>query len=247
MKNKSKVIVIMPAYNAERTLERTYSEIPKEYVDEIILVDDASRDNTVEIAKKLGLHVIIHSENRGYGGNQKTCYGNALKRGVDIVVRVHPDYQYDPAALPEMVNIIDNKKADIVFGSRMLYRHDALDGGMPLYKFFSNIFLTKMENLVFRLNLSEYHTGLRAYSREVLESINFLSCSDNFVFDTQIVALAVKSGFRIAEVPIRTRYHNDSSSISFLDSVEYGLSTLKVLWHFKMEKGIYENHKNRKS
>lgn len=232
MKNKSKVIVIMPAYNAERTLERTYSEIPKEYVDETILVDDASRDNTVEIAKKLGLHVIIHSENRGYGGNQKTCYGNALKRGADIVVMVHPDYQYDPAALPEMVNIIDSKKADIVFGSRMLYRHDALNGGMPLYKFFSNIFLTKIENLVFRLNLSEYHTGLRAYSQRFLSSIDFKSLSDGFVFDTEIIAEAVKGGFEIAEVPIKTRYLDDSSSISFRDSIEYGLRTIRVLYDY---------------
>lgn len=232
MKRMSKVIVVMPAYNAERTLERTYNEIPKEYADEFILVDDASKDRTVEIAKRLGLEVIIHSENRGYGGNQKTCYTNALKKGADIVVMVHPDYQYDPAALPEMVKIIDNGEADIVFGSRMIFKRDALKGGMPLYKFFSNIFLTTLENVVFKLNLSEYHTGLRAYSKEVLQSVDFLSLSDGFVFDTEIIAKAVRSGFKIAEVPIKTRYLDDSSSISFGDSVEYGLRTLEVLFDY---------------
>lgn len=247
MKKMSKVIVVMPAYNAERTLQKTYNEIPKECVDEFILVDDASRDRTVEIAKRLGLEVIIHSENIGYGGNQKTCYTNALKKGADIIAMVHPDYQYDPAALPEMVKIIDSGEADIVFGSRMIFKRDALKGGMPLYKFFSNIFLTTLENVVFKLNLSEYHTGLRAYSRRVLQSIDFHPCSNNFVFDTQIVALAVKLGFKIAEVPIKTRYHNDSSSISFFDSVVYGLSTLKVLWLFMRKKGIFEKQEYKGS
>lgn len=232
MERKSKVVVIMPAYNAERTLEKTYNEIPKDYVDEIILVDDASKDRTVEIAKKLGLEVIVHGENRGYGGNQKTCYTNALKRGADIVVMVHPDYQYEPAPLPDMVRLIDNGEADIVFGSRMIYRRDALKGGMPLYKFLSNIFLTKLENMAFGLSLSEYHTGLRAYSKKVLNSIDFHSLSDGFVFDTEIIAQAVKGGFKIAEVPIKTRYLDDSSSISFRDSVEYGLRTLKVLYNY---------------
>lgn len=231
-KKKSRVIVIMPAYNAERTLEKTYNEIPKEYVDEIILVDDASQDRTVEIAKKLGLEVIIHPKNKGYGGNQKTCYVNALRMGADIIVMVHPDYQYDPAALPDMVKIIDNGEADIVFGSRMIHRRDALRGGMPLYKFISNIFLTKLENITFGLSLSEYHTGLRAYSSRFLNRVNFLSLSDGFVFDTEIITKAVKEGFKIAEVPIRTRYLNDSSSISFTDSVEYGLRTLKVLYDY---------------
>jgi glycosyltransferase involved in cell wall biosynthesis len=229
---KNKVIVIMPAYNAEHTLEKTYAEIPKYCIDEIILVDDASRDRTVEVAKRLGLEVMVHSENKGYGGNQKTCYANALKRGADIVVMVHPDYQYDPAALPEMVSIIESGKADIVFGSRMFYKQDALKGGMPLYKFFSNIFLTKMENLTFRLNLSEYHTGLRAYSKRFLSLIDFSTLSDGFVFDTEIIAQAVRRGFKVAEVPIKTRYLDDSSSISFGDSVEYGLRTLKVLFDY---------------
>lgn len=229
---KSKVIVIMPAYNAERTLEKTYNEIPKEYVDEIILVDDASKDRTVEIAKRLELQVIVHSANRGYGGNQKTCYENALKKGADIVVMVHPDYQYDPSALPAMVRIISDGEADIVFGSRMIKKQDALKGGMPLYKFISNILLTKLENMAFGLSLSEYHTGLRAYSKRFLSSVDFSVLADGFVFDTEIVAQAVKKGFKVAEVPIKTRYLDDSSSISFADSVEYGLRTLKVLFDY---------------
>jgi glycosyltransferase involved in cell wall biosynthesis len=224
----------MPAYNAEQTLEKTYNEIPKGYVDEIILVDDASRDRTVEIARSLGVEVIVHKKNRGYGGNQKTCYANALEKGADIIVMVHPDYQYDPSVLPDMVKIIDNKEADIVFGSRMIHKLDALKGGMPLYKFISNIFLTALENMVFGLRLSEYHTGLRAYSRKLLKRVDFNSLSDGFVFDTEIIAWAVKLGFKIAEVPIKTRYQHDSSSISFSDSVEYGLRTLKVLWDFKL-------------
>lgn len=232
MTRKSKVIVIMPAYNAERTLEKTHSEIPKEYVDEIILVDDASKDRTVEIARGLGLGVIVHSENKGYGGNQKTCYANALKKGADIVVMVHPDYQYDPSGLAELIEPIESGRADIVLGSRMYYKKDALKGGMPLYKFISNIFLTKLENMTFGLSLSEYHTGLRAYSRSFLSTIDFIKLSDGFVFDTEIIAAAVKGGFRIAEVPIKTRYLDDSSSISFRDSVEYGLRTLKVLYDF---------------
>lgn len=229
---KPKVIVIMPAYNAERTLEKTYSEIPKACVDEIILVDDASKDRTVEVARKLNLHVVVHEKNKGYGGNQKTCYSKALEKGADIIVMVHPDYQYDPAALPELIKPIQNKETDIAFGSRMFYRKDALKGGMPLYKFVSNIFLTKIENFAFGLSLSEYHTGLRAYSSRFLRSVNFLSLSDDFVFDTEIVAHAVRHGFKISEVPIKTRYQDDSSSISFLDSVEYGLKTIKVICNY---------------
>ncbi len=235
MKN-SKVIVIMPAYNAEHTLEKTYNEIPKEYVDDIIVVDDASRDKTVEVAKKLNLHVIAHKENKGYGGNQKTCYTNALKKNADIVVMVHPDYQYDPAALPALIKPIDNKEVDIMLGSRMYYKKNALKGGMPLYKFISNIFLTFVENVTFKLRLSEYHTGLRAYSRKFLSSIDFVSLSDGFVFDTEIIAEAVKKDFEIGEAPINTRYLDDSSSISFKDSVEYGLKTLRVLLHYKKHK-----------
>lgn len=228
----SKVIVIMPAYNAGQTLEKTYDEIPKECVDEIILVDDASKDGTVEVARRLGIEVIAHSQNKGYGGNQKTCYTNALKRGADIIVMVHPDYQYDPSHLRELIEPIKKGEAEIVLGSRMFYRKDALKGGMPVYKFLSNIFLTKMENITFGLSLSEYHTGLRAYSQKFLRSIDFLSLSDGFVFDTEIIAEAIKKEFKIAEIPIKTRYLDDSSSISFKDSVEYGLRTLRVLYDY---------------
>src|SRR3989344_540823 len=163
-KKNHKTIVVMPAYNAAATLEKTYHEIPKEYVDDIIIVDDASHDNTVEIAKKLNLDILVHPHNRGYGGNQKTCYDYALKKGADIVVMVHPDYQYDPAIITNLIAPIKEGAADIMLGSRMVFKKNALRGGMPLYKFIANIILTKMENLVFRLHLSEYHTGLRAYS-----------------------------------------------------------------------------------
>lgn len=227
-----KVIVVMPAYNAEQTLEKTYNEIPKGCVDEIILVDDASKDRTIEVAGKLGIEVVAHGKNKGYGGNQKTCYLNALKKGADIIAMVHPDYQYDPSHLRDLVEPIKKGEADIVLGSRMFYRKDALRGGMPMYKFFSNIFLTRMENITFGLSLSEYHTGLRAYSQKFLRSVDFLSLSDGFVFDTEIIAEAVKGGFKIAEIPIKTRYLDDSSSISFRDSVKYGFKTLKVLYDY---------------
>jgi glycosyltransferase involved in cell wall biosynthesis len=227
-----KVIVIMPAYNAERTLEKTYNEIPKDCIDGIILVDDTSKDGTVEVARRLGIEVIVHSQNKGYGGNQKTCYTNALKRGADIIVMVHPDYQYDPSHLRDLIQPIKKGEAEIVLGSRMFYRKDALKGGMPVYKFLSNIFLTKLENITFGLSLSEYHTGLRAYSQKVLRSIDFISLSDGFVFDSEIIAEAVKREFKIAEIPIKTRYLDDSSSISFKASLKYGLKTLKVLYDF---------------
>lgn len=235
--NKPKVIVIMPAYNAERTLEKTYREIPRDYVDEIILVDDASKDHTVEIARKLCLEVIVHSKNKGYGENQKTCYINALNRGADIVVMVHPDYQYDPAAVPHLIKPIADGEVDIMLGSRMYYKRDALKGGMPIYKFISNIFLTTLENIVFGLSLTEYHTGSRAYSRRFLNSIDFLALSDGFIFDTEIIANAVRSGFKIGEVPIKTRYQGDSSCISFRQCIEYGLKTLKVLYNYRFGKG----------
>lgn len=232
MDERGKVIVVMPAYNAERTLKKTYDEIPKECVDEVILVDDASQDNTIGAAKQLGIEVIAHEKNKGYGGNQKTCYKNALKRGAAVVVMVHPDYQYDPSSIPQMIKPILNKDVDIMFGSRMIHKRDALKGGMPLYKFISNIFLTTLENIVFKRSLSEYHTGLRAYSRKCLELIDFDVLSDGFVFDTEIIAEATKLKFKIGEVPIKTRYLDDSSSISFRASVKYGLKTLKVLYDY---------------
>lgn len=241
MPDKHKVIVVMPAYNAERTLERTWRDIPKDYVDEIILVDDRSKDKTVEAAKRIGIQVMRHEINKGYGGNQKTCYKIALEKGADIIIMVHPDYQYDPSVIPELILPLKNKEADIMLGSRMIHKRGALKGGMPVYKFISNIFLTTCENIVFGLRLSEYHTGLRAYRREFLESINFFSYSDGFVFDTEVIAEAVKKGFKIGEVPIPTRYLDDSSSISFRHSVEYGLRTLGVLGRF-----LAKNHKLNK-
>ncbi len=236
MMGSSKIIVVMPAYNAERTLEKTYREIPKEYVDEIILVDDLSHDKTVEVAKKLGLHIIQHAVNRGYGGNQKTCYDAALSRDADIVVMVHPDYQYDPSVIPALIDPIRKEKVDIMLGSRMVHRLDALRGGMPPYKFFSNIFLTFCENFVFGRHLSEYHTGLRAYSRRFLKSINYHTYSDNFVFDTEIISDAVRQKFKIGEAAIKTRYQVDSSSISFKASIVYGFMTLNVLRKYLVSK-----------
>jgi glycosyltransferase involved in cell wall biosynthesis len=232
-KGKPKVIVVMPAYNAERTLKKTYYDIPKDYVDEIILVDDASKDRTAEIAGELGLEVIVHSKNKGYGGNQKTCYTNALNKNAGIIVMVHPDYQYDPSVLPHLIKPILEGERDIMLGSRMVYKKNALKGRMPLYKFISNIFLTKLENIVFGLSLSEYHTGLRAYNARVLQSINFLAFEDGFVFDTEMIANAVKFGFRIGEVPIRTRYEDDSSTISLRQCIEYALKTFRVLYNYK--------------
>lgn len=235
--HKSRVIVVMPAYNAQETLLKTYSEIPMKFVDEVILVDDASSDRTVEVAKRMGLCVVEHKKNTGYGGNQKTCYSHAMQKNADIVVMVHPDYQYDPSSVPQMIELIESGAADIVLGSRMYYKKDALKGGMPLYKFISNIFLTTMENLVFLRGLSEYHTGLRAYSRDFLQSLDMSRFSDGFVFDTEIIAEAVKQDRKISEVPIKTRYLDDSSSISFKDSVIYGLKTLAVLMKYLKDKG----------
>ncbi|MBI2026979.1 MAG: glycosyltransferase family 2 protein [Deltaproteobacteria bacterium] len=240
MNTKPNVFVVMPAYNAERTLEKTYREIPKSNVTKIIVVDDKSMDHTVDVAKHLGLEVIVHEKNLGYGGNQKTCYDAALSQGADIVVMVHPDYQYDPSVLPQMIEAIQNGQADIMFGSRMLLKKDALAGGMPLYKFCSNIFLTFFENLVFRRRLSEYHTGLRAYSRHFLKHICYHDYSNGFIFDTEIVASACHHGFKIGEVAIKTRYQQDSSSISFKDSIVYGLLTLNVLRKYLLKKRKHE-------
>lgn len=231
-----KTIVVMPAYNAERTLERTYKDIPRECVDEIILVDDCSKDNTVEVARKMGIKVIQYPHNKGYGGNQKTCYAVALEKGADIIIMLHPDYQYDPSVIPRLIAPIKDKEVDIMFGSRMINKRGALRGGMPMYKFISNIILTILENRVFGLRMSEYHTGFRAYSRKFLESIDLNSFSDGFVFDTQVIAEAVKKGFKMGEISIVTRYLDDSSSVSFKHSVGYGLRTLKVLWEFLLNK-----------
>jgi glycosyltransferase involved in cell wall biosynthesis len=219
----------LPAYNAARTLIRTYRDIPKDAVDDIILVDDASQDDTVDIARLLNLKVIIHEKNLGYGGNQKTCYGAALERGADIVVMVHPDHQYDPTLIPQMVAPIQKGEADCVLGSRMLEKGSASAGGMPVYKQIGNRVLTLLENVILGQHLSEYHTGYRAYSRKLLTSIPFARNSNNFVFDTEIIIQLVVAGFRIKEIPIPTRYFAHASSVDFLRSVQYGLGILRRL------------------
>jgi glycosyltransferase involved in cell wall biosynthesis len=224
-----KVIVVMPAYNAELTLEKTYRDIPQGVVDEVILVDDASKDRTVEIARELGIITIVHPENRGYGANQKTCYREALRRGADIIVMIHPDYQYDSALTPELIRPIEDGRADIVLGSRIRTRKECLEGGMPLYKYISNRFLTLIENIVLGQNLSEFHTGFRAFSREVLEKVPFYRNSDDFVFDTEILVQAVHFGFRIDEISVPTRYFKEASSVNFIQALIYGVKTLLTL------------------
>jgi len=236
MYRAKKVIVVLPAYNAEKTLEQTYKDIPKKLVDEIILVDDCSTDNTVEIAKKLKIKTITHKKNKGYGGNQKTCYDAALKDGADIVVMIHPDYQYDPKILEDMIFPIATNRVKAVFASRFLYARDPLKGGMPLYKYISNRFLTFIENVILRTNLSEFHTGYRSYSKELLKSINYRQLSDNFVFDTQIIIKIILNKFRIREVPVETKYFKDASSIGFWPSVVYGLSILRELCKYILTK-----------
>jgi len=236
MKRRAKkVIVIMPAYNAEKTLEKTVSDIPKDWVDEIVLTDDCSQDGTVELAKKLGLRVFVHDKNLGYGANQKTCYLEALKLGGDIMVMVHPDHQYDPKVIPQLIQPILDEECDAVFGSRML-GGKPIEGGMPKWKYLANIFLTALENAVFYMYLTEYHSGLRAYSRRYLETVNFQLNSNDFVFDSEIIAQGVIHKMRIKEIPIETRYFEEASQIGFWSSVVYGLSILKTLVKFKLHK-----------
>jgi glycosyltransferase involved in cell wall biosynthesis len=221
----------MPAYNAGRTLRMTYEQLPKEAVNLVILVDDGSTDQTLEIARELGLEIFVHNRNYGYGANQKTCYTEALRAGADVVVMVHPDYQYDPTLLPQMIEPIQRGHADIVLGSR-LKAGLALAQGMPWWKFVANRVLTWLENVVFGLRLSEYHTGYRAFRREVLETVNFTANSDGFIFDQEIVAQAVAARFRIAEIAVPTRYFAEASSASFFDSSVYGLRVLSVLFWY---------------
>jgi glycosyltransferase involved in cell wall biosynthesis len=227
MKAQPKVVVVMPAYNAGSTLRLTYEELPKESVNLVILVDDGSKDRTLEIARELGLEIFVHDKNYGYGANQKTCYTEALKAGADIVVMVHPDYQYDPTLVPQMIEPIVKGEADVVLGSRLKGGGSAIAQGMPWWKFIANRFLTGVENSCFGLRLSEYHTGYRAFSREVLEAVNFRMNSDGFVFDQEIVAQVVATGFRIAEIPVPVRYFPEASSASFGASCVYGF---KILW-----------------
>lgn len=229
---RKKVIVVMPAYNAEKTLVKTYEDLPKDFVDEIILVDDASRDRTADTSKRLGIKTFVHKKNLGYGANQKTCYAEALAHNADIVVMVHPDYQYDPTLLPEIIAPILNEIADVVLGSRMLIKGAALKGGMPFYKYVGNKILTGIENLALFLNLSEYHTGYRAFSSKVLKNVPFINNSDKFVFDTDIIIQIRVAGFRIKEVPIPTRYFKEASSVDFKQSILYGLRILGRLSEF---------------
>lgn len=226
---KHKIIAVLPAYEAERTLERTLNDIPSDWVDEIVLVDDASPDGTVAAAVRLGLHPIVHEKNTGYGGNQKTCYAEALRRGADVIIMIHPDHQYDPLLVPEMVLPILRGDADVVFGSRMLWRGGAKRGGMPWWKRIANTALTALENVVLGLRLSEYHSGFRAYSRKVLETIPFQKNSDNFVFDTEFIIQLKVHGFRIREIPIPTRYFKDAHTVGFRAGVRYGLGILRAL------------------
>ncbi len=231
-----KVVVVLPAYNAEQTLERTFRDIPREVVAEVILVDDASRDRTVEIARALGITTICHEENRGYGANQKTCYREALARGADIVVMVHPDYQYDARVIPAMASFLRLGICDAVFGSRVRTRRETREGGMPLWKYVANRLLTITENVVLGQNLGDAHTGLRAYTREVLETIPYQANSDDFVFDSQVISQLVHFGFRIGDVPVPTRYFREASSINFRRSLRYGLGTLGVLGRFLLQR-----------
>jgi glycosyltransferase involved in cell wall biosynthesis len=228
MTGKPKVVVVMPAFNAGKTLRMTYAELPRDLVDLVILVDDGSSDETIQVARELGLELFVHNRNYGYGANQKTCYREALRAGAEIIVMVHPDYQYDPTLLPQIVGPIQHGEADVVLGSRLL-GGDPMKQGMPWWKFISNRFLTWVENKVFGLRLAEYHTGYRAYSRAALESVNVEMNSDNFIFDQEIMAQFVENRCRIDEVPVPTRYFPQASSASFFQSSVYGLSILWLL------------------
>ncbi len=230
-----KVVVVMPAYNAEKTLKQTYDEIPHDIVDEVVLVDDASRDHTAEVAQRLGLRTIIHPENRGYGANQKTCYATALSLGADIVIMLHPDYQYTPKLITAMASLIAEGLFDCVLGSRIL-GVGARKGGMPLYKYISNRALTFIQNILLQYKLSEYHTGYRAFSRKVLESLPFDKNSDDFVFDNQMLSQIIYAGYSIGEISCPTRYAADSSSINLSRSIVYGLGVLKTSVLFRLNR-----------
>ncbi|MFN4255813.1 MAG: glycosyltransferase family 2 protein [Saprospiraceae bacterium] len=234
-----KVVVVLPAYNAAKTLEKTYREIPFDLVDEVVLCDDHSRDNTAELGRSLGIrHVIVHEKNKGYGGNQKSLYNKALEIGGDIVIMLHPDYQYTPKLIPSMVNIIGEDLYPVVLGSRILGM-GARRGGMPLYKYVFNRLLTFSQNLLIHYKLSEYHTGYRAFSREVLQTINYNHNSDDFVFDNEMLSQIVYAGFDIAEVTCPTKYFEEASSINFRRSMKYGLGVLRVSFcHFLQRIGL---------
>lgn len=246
IKNK-KVIIVLPAYNAALTLEKTYNEIPFDIVDEVVLVDDKSKDDTVEVAAKIGIrHIIRHTENKGYGGNQKSCYNKALELGGDIVIMLHPDYQYTPLLIQSMAHIIANDLYPVVFGSRILGK-GALNGGMPLYKYFFNRCLTLTQNILINQKLSEYHTGYRAFSREVLETIDYEANNDDFVFDNEMISQIFMAGFEIAEITCPTKYFDEASSINFKRSMQYGLGVLRVSFtHFFYKIGLNKSRLYRR-
>ena len=235
MINGKRVCVVMPAYNAEKTLQKTYDEIPKDIVDEVFLTDDASKDKTVDVAKKLGIKTFVHTDNKGYGGNQKTCYQEALNHGADIVIMLHPDYQYTPKLITPMASMIAEEVFDAVIGSRIL-GNKAMMGGMPFYKYASNRFLTMTENAIINQKLSEYHTGYRAFSRKVLETIPMLENSDDFVFDNQMLCQTLYFGFDLGEVSCPALYFDDASSISFSRSVTYGMGVMKTALKYAIAK-----------
>jgi glycosyltransferase involved in cell wall biosynthesis len=235
-KRDHRIIAVLPAYNAEQTLAATLADVPIGSVDEFLLVDDGSTDRTVQVAREMGLTVIEHPENRGYGGNQKTCYARALEWGADIVVMIHPDYQYDSRVIPHAVGLVELGICDVVLGSRIRSRREAMDGGMPSYKYLSNRVLTLLENMVLGQNLGDFHSGFRVYRRAVLERIPFEQNSDDFVFDTQFLAQAVRFGFRLGDIPVPVRYFREASSINFRRSVRYGLGTLGTLGLYALDR-----------
>lgn len=236
MLNNKKIVIVLPAYNAALTLERTYSEIPFNIVDEVILVDDASYDHTVRVAKKLGIkHIIEHAENKGYGGNQKSCYNKALELNADIVIMLHPDYQYTPKLITAMCSIIDEGVYPVVMGSRILGR-GALKGGMPLYKYIFNRLLTLAQNFLLAQKLSEYHTGYRAFNATVLKAVNYNANSDDFIFDNEMIAQVFMKGYEVAEITCPTKYFPDASSINFSRSIKYGLGVLRVSLQYRLHK-----------
>jgi len=241
-KRDHKIIAVLPAYNAEQTLAATLADVPVGAVDEFLLVDDGSTDRTVQVARDMGLTVIEHPANRGYGGNQKTCYRYALEHGADIIVMIHPDYQYDSRVIPHAVGIIELGICDIVLGSRIRSRDEAMRGGMPVYKYISNRFLTALENMALGQNLGDFHSGFRVYRRAVLEKVPFERNSDDFVFDTEFLVQAIRLGFRLGDIPVPVRYFAEASSINFKRSVRYGISTLGVVARFWLDRlGLYRS------
>jgi glycosyltransferase involved in cell wall biosynthesis len=242
MVNEKKIVIVLPAYNAAKTLEITYNEIPFDIVDDVVLVDDASPDQTIAEAERLGIeHIVLHEENRGYGGNQKSCYNKALEIGADIVIMLHPDYQYTPKLIHSMAYLLGNEVYPVVFGSRILGK-GALSGGMPKYKYIANRFLTLFQNIMVGQKLSEYHTGFRAFTRDVLKTIDYEANSDDFVFDNQMISQIFMAGFEIAEITCPTKYFKEASSINFARSMKYGFGVLSVSFiHLLKRLGIADN------